>query len=116
MYTYYAYYLLYIDERTSKNEKDIIMGITNYNDEKIEEEEEEEEEKEEKEEEEETEDNEDVEDDNLINEDAINGNNPDYLLSKALSCKLNFLGKYFVRYLLFEIREKKKEDKDYYKK
>jgi len=41
---------------------------------------------------------------------------PDTLLTKALSGKLNYLGKYFVKYLLFEIKEKKKEDKDYYKK
>lgn len=101
MYTYYAYYLLYIDERTSKSDKDIIMGY-NINENDSNEEEMEEEKDENK-------------NDKFINED-INKSNPDYLLSKALTCKLNYLGKYFVRYLLFEIREKKKEDKDYYKK
>eukprot|EP00833_Pecoramyces_ruminatium_P005953 jgi/Orpsp1_1/1179985/evm.model.c7180000071685.1 len=52
----------------------------------------------------------------ILDEEALNRNNPDFLLTKALSCKLNYLGKYFVRYLIFEIKEKKKEDKDYYKK
>jgi len=51
-----------------------------------------------------------------LNEDAINENNPNYLLSKAWSLKINFIQRYFIKYLIDDIKEKKKEDKDYYKK
>jgi len=112
LYTYYAYYLLYIDQRTSKSDKDIIMGLH------VDENSQNSENDENNESSENVNENEDdIEKDPSFNEDDINGNDPDFLLSKALTtCKLNFIGKYFVRYLLFEIKEKKKEDKDYYKK
>ncbi|ORX77653.1 hypothetical protein BCR32DRAFT_270507 [Anaeromyces robustus] len=42
--------------------------------------------------------------------------NMEYLLSNALSSKLNYFNSYFVRYILYIIREKEREDKDYYKK
>ena len=64
---------------------------------------------------EEDDDDEDNEDE-IMDEDTLNRDNPDFLLSKALASKLNYLGRYFVRYLIFEIKEKKKEEKDYYKK
>jgi len=124
LYVYYAYYLLYIDSRMSKSDKDLIIG---YKDMDYDDEEEEEEEKEEEDDDEERkeDDNEEKEiervDDEkknkeLMDEEAINGNNPDYLLSKASSFKLNFFGKYFTRYLLDVIKENRKEDEDYYKK
>eukprot|EP00833_Pecoramyces_ruminatium_P014217 jgi/Orpsp1_1/1188249/evm.model.d7180000063434.1 len=115
--TYYAYYLLYVEERISKSAKDEIMGdiekMDNDNDE------------------EEVNNGsrsgsrsgngsqnkeENQENENKLYDDKVNACNPDYLLSEALTCKLNIFNNYFVRYLLYEIKEKKKEDKDYYKK
>ncbi|ORX50292.1 hypothetical protein BCR36DRAFT_57982 [Piromyces finnis] len=136
LYTYYAYYLLYISERTSKDDDNTIKKvkedsdsidegsfegsgdsyITSDDNEDSSNEEDEDKNKDENEDKNENENDNDNEKDknNIIyNED---NNNPDNLLSKALAGKLNFLGKYFVRYLFFEIREKKKEEKDYYKK
>ncbi|OUM67886.1 hypothetical protein PIROE2DRAFT_4565 [Piromyces sp. E2] len=137
VFAFYAYYLLYIEERTSKKNRDDIMGdIKNdiniddddddddKNKEKETEEEEEEGENnsnnnstdnnsEEEEEEEEEEENKGKKKPAFLDEDKANASNPNYLLSKALTCKLNVFNKYFVRYLLYEIREKKKEDKDY---
>ncbi|ORX48390.1 hypothetical protein BCR36DRAFT_405014 [Piromyces finnis] len=42
-------------------------------------------------------------------------NKPDYLLKKALNYKINYLQKYFIKFLIFDIKDKKKEDTDYYK-
>jgi len=52
----------------------------------------------------------------MMHEDVFNANNPNYLLSKVWGFKLNIIQRYFVKYLIDDIREKKKEDKDYYKK
>ncbi|OUM56570.1 hypothetical protein PIROE2DRAFT_18767 [Piromyces sp. E2] len=54
-------------------------------------------------------------DDHNDNENEMISDNPDSLLLKASSLKLNLLGKYFVQYLLLEIQENKKDDEDYYK-
>jgi len=129
--TYYSYYLLYINERVSKEDKEYILDLNknndNYND--YEDEGESgsgigsesgsgsgsENEREHYKKQEEDDDDEDNEDE-IMDEDTLNRDNPDFLLSKALASKLNYLGRYFVRYLIFEIKEKKKEEKDYYKK
>ncbi|ORX47806.1 hypothetical protein BCR36DRAFT_221789, partial [Piromyces finnis] len=100
LYTYYSYYLIYINLRLSKSDKDIVLELENNDNTS----------------ENENDKNEDEEEEEIINEDTLNANDPDYLLSKALSSKLNFLGKYFVRFIIYSIKEKRKEEKDYYKK
>ena len=129
--------MLYINQRLSKEDKDIVLQIEkkqNKYDIEIKEEEDNENEGNENDEgnenyngsdygdsnyngsniiEDEDEENENEE---ALDEDQLNANNPDYLLLKALNGKLSFLGKYFVRYLIFNIKEKRKEEKDYYKK
>jgi len=131
---------MYIDKRLSKDDKDKVLGLNikdDYDDEddemseiKEEEEKSEEDEKSEIEEKsdeekseqdgrseeiEEGEEGEEGEEEEL-DEEALNGNNPDFLLAKALSLKMNMLLKYLSKYLIIDIKEKKKEDKDFYKK
>jgi len=138
VFTYYAYYLLYIEGRTSKKDRDLIMGVGNTDDnddddedeENINDEEEENEEENEKERSEkevtsgsgsndnydDDEENEGNQQGNSLNEDKLNECNPTYLLSKAMTSKLNIFKSYFVRFLIYEIKEKEKEEKDFYKK
>ncbi|ORX63808.1 hypothetical protein BCR32DRAFT_251421 [Anaeromyces robustus] len=136
LYTFYSYYLLYIDARLSKSDKENLLNSNKKKKvEKIKNEEEKgnseydyiSENENENDNENESEDNENDEYENepepednkneeALNEDEINCNNPDYLLSKALGLKLNYFQRYFVIYLTLDINEKKKEDKDYYKK
>ena len=121
---------MYIEERTSKIERDEIMGSINKqnkNIEKVDEEkeaydenskEEENEEEEENSEEEENEVEEEGKENNIevIDEEKSNACDPNQILSKAFTCKLNVFSRYFINYLFYDIREKKKDDKDYYKK
>jgi len=123
IYTYYAYYLLYIERKVSKKDRDIIMDLKDNDNDDIEEENEMSE----------KEINSDVGSDddnnnnevdkigknkkeNSLNEDKLNECNPHYLLSKAMMSKLDIFKSYFVRYLIYEIKEKEKEEKDFYKK
>ncbi|ORX43644.1 hypothetical protein BCR36DRAFT_415487, partial [Piromyces finnis] len=112
IFTYYAYYLLYFEEKTYNKYENELKNIKYY-------------EKEEAEgktsEDGFTDDNNDDENkeeikEKLSYEGKINTADPTGLLSQALTCKLNIFKDYYVRYLLYEIREKKKEDKNYYKK
>ncbi|ORX80699.1 hypothetical protein BCR32DRAFT_19087, partial [Anaeromyces robustus] len=140
LYTFYSYYLLYINERMSKKNKENFMKLnfntkkdmTNVKDNKYndmnedeneddnnnesEDDEENEFEDEDDNENEDENNNEDNENEEVIDEEEINNNNPDYLLLKALSFDLNYFQIYFIRYLILDINEKKKEEKDYYKK
>ncbi|KAL6597659.1 hypothetical protein U3516DRAFT_564399, partial [Neocallimastix sp. 'constans'] len=47
-------------------------------------------------------------------EEELNNDDYEYLLRKAISSKLNPWGKYFVKFLIFNLREKQHENIDYY--
>jgi len=52
----------------------------------------------------------------IIEEDDVNKNNPDYLLSKALTSKTSSMLLYFVKYMVLDVKDMKKEDKEYNKR
>ncbi len=125
---------MYIDERLPKKDKDKVLrlnikdfdeeddeGGMSENDEGEEEREEEEKEEEERDTENdslegEEEGEEGGEEGEELDEEALNANNPDFLLSKTLSLKMNIVLKFLSKYLIIDIKEKKKDDKDFYKK
>jgi len=109
---------MYIEERTSKIERDEIMGSINKQNKNIEKVDEEKEVYDENSEEEENEEEEEGKENNIevIDEEKSNACDPNQILSKAFTCKLNVFSRYFINYLFYDIREKKKDDKDYYKK
>ena len=120
---------MYIEAKTSKKDRDILMGLENNDDDNEEENNVNEEENEISEKEINSDAGSDDDNynnevaeiekhkkENSLNEDKLNECNPYYLLSKAISTKLDIYKSYFVRYLVYEIKEKEKEEKDFYKK
>ncbi|ORY19335.1 hypothetical protein LY90DRAFT_634880 [Neocallimastix californiae] len=95
LYTYYSYYLIYMEERkvnignqeieSNNNESEILESESDQNNKML---------------------------DNMKEE--FDNNNYNDLLGKAITFKLNPWGKYFVIFLIFYLNEKEKENVDYY--